>query len=183
MRLVIIESPYAGEIAKNVAYARAAMWDCLERGEAPYASHLLYTQVGVLDDSNPAQRARGIEAGLQWGRHADASVVYTDLGISNGMQLGVERASREGRAVEFRSIPAWAAGRPVTEDTSVLEQAIDAKMKLAELDKTFRLRWAADMRAIARWQAEHGNTLIWPDHADLCVWLMEQLEAKNDKSA
>jgi hypothetical protein len=104
MRLVIIESPYAGDIEANVTYARAAMWDCLERGEAPYASHLLYTQVGVLDDSDADQRARGIEAGLQWGKFADATVVYTDRGISKGMQLGIDRAKAEGRDVEYRAL-------------------------------------------------------------------------------
>lgn len=103
-RLVILESPYAGDIEANVAYARAAMFDCLERGEAPFASHLLYTQVGVLDDSDPAQRARGIEAGLAWGRHAVASVVYTDYGISAGMKQGIDRAEAEGRVIEYRSI-------------------------------------------------------------------------------
>lgn len=104
MRLVIIESPYAGDIEANVLYARAALWDCLERGEAPYASHLLYTQVGVLDDSDPAQRARGIEAGLVWGKHADATVVYIDRGISKGMELGIQRAASEGRPVEYRKL-------------------------------------------------------------------------------
>lgn len=44
MRLVILESPYAGNIEKNVAYARACVRDSLSRGEAPIASHLLYTQ-------------------------------------------------------------------------------------------------------------------------------------------
>jgi hypothetical protein len=104
VRLVIIESPFAGEIEANVEYARAAMFDCLERGESPYASHLLYTQVGVLDDSDPIQRARGIEAGLQWGKHADATVVYTDRGISKGMEQGIARAQAEGRPVEYRSL-------------------------------------------------------------------------------
>lgn len=47
MKLVIVESPYAGDVKTNVAYARAAIRDCLMRGEAPYASHLLYTQEGV----------------------------------------------------------------------------------------------------------------------------------------
>ncbi len=35
MRLVIIESPYAGAVETNVAYARAAVRDSLLRGEAP----------------------------------------------------------------------------------------------------------------------------------------------------
>lgn len=103
--LVIIESPFAGDVEANVAYGRAAVRDCLLRGEAPYASHLLYTQPGVLDDGIPEQRTLGIEAGLAWGRLASKTVVYTDLGISKGMQLGIDRARSEGRAVEYRSMP------------------------------------------------------------------------------
>ncbi|MBZ9847213.1 hypothetical protein LB565_04320 [Mesorhizobium sp. CA14] len=103
-RLVILESPYAGDVDRNVAYARAAMRDCLARGDAPAASHLLYTQPGVLDDGNPEERARGIAAGLAWGRVAEATVVYTDRGISNGMMQGIERADAEGRPVEWRTL-------------------------------------------------------------------------------
>ena len=102
MRRVIIESPYAGDVERNERYARAAMRDCLYRGEAPYASHLLYTQPGVLDDTDAAQRALGIEAGLEWGDVADAVVVYTDLGISEGMRYGIRRHIEHGRAVEYR---------------------------------------------------------------------------------
>jgi hypothetical protein len=49
MKLVIIESPYAGDVEPNVAYAKAAVLDCLSRGEAPYASHLFFTQDGILN--------------------------------------------------------------------------------------------------------------------------------------
>src|SRR5690606_3550939 len=42
-RLVILESPYAGNIDLNIDYARAAVRDSLSRGESPIASHLLYT--------------------------------------------------------------------------------------------------------------------------------------------
>lgn len=90
-----------------VKYARAAMHDCLQRGEAPYASHLLYTQPGVLDDDLPDERALGIEAGLQWGAAASKTVVYTDLGVSDGMRQGIERAKQQGRTIEYRSLPAW----------------------------------------------------------------------------
>jgi hypothetical protein len=101
---VILESPFAGDIEKNVAYARACMRDCLQRNEAPYASHLLYTQEGVLEDSIPEERTLGIEAGLLWGEAADLTVVYTDLGISSGMELGVERARTCGRPIEYRTL-------------------------------------------------------------------------------
>ncbi|TXN26854.1 hypothetical protein [Methylobacterium sp. WL19] len=104
MRLVIIESPYAGDVERNVAYAKAAVRDCLQRGEAPYASHLFFPQAGLLNDDIPAHRAIGIEAGLAWGAMADATVVYEDLGISVGMALGILRAQAQGRPVELRRL-------------------------------------------------------------------------------
>lgn len=108
MKIIIIESPYAGNIRKNVAYARMAMADSLARGEAPYASHLLYTQVGVLDDSDPVQRTRGMEAGWEFMKHAELVAIYRDLGISGGMRAGAERADLLGIPIEFRQIPNYA---------------------------------------------------------------------------
>lgn len=107
MRRVVIESPYAGDVERNVAYARAAMRDSLSRGEAPIASHLLYTQPGILDDDKPDERAHGIEAGLLWGGLAELTAVYVDRGMSRGMEFGIERAKREGRPVEYRSLDGW----------------------------------------------------------------------------
>lgn len=107
-RLVILESPYAGadqaEIARNVAFARACVRDSLNRGEAPIASHLLYTQPGVLRDEVPDERLWGIEAGLAWRRVAEASVVYTDFGLSAGMRKGMESALLSGLPVEKRQL-------------------------------------------------------------------------------
>jgi hypothetical protein len=104
VRRVILESPYAGDVESNVEYARRALRDSLLRGEAPIASHLLYTQPGVLDDSVFREREQGINAGLAWGAVADATVVYADRGISRGMKLGIARAEAEGRTVEYRFI-------------------------------------------------------------------------------
>lgn len=104
MKRVILESPYAGDTARNIDYARRALRDSLMRGEAPIASHLLYTQPGVLDDGAPDERAMGIEAGLAWGAEAEATVVYMDYGVSSGMFQGVQRAIRESRAIELRLI-------------------------------------------------------------------------------
>lgn len=104
MDRVILESPYAGNVAQNVEYARMCLRDSLLRGEAPIASHLLYTQPGVLDDKIPEERAHGINAGLAWGTVADKTVVYTDYGISKGMEYGIARAKAENRPVEYRKI-------------------------------------------------------------------------------
>lgn len=110
MKRVIVESPYAGDVAFNTEYARACMADCLRRGEAPYASHLLYTQPGVLDDDKPDERRLGIEAGLAWGEAAELVAAYTDLGISAGMRLGMERHRERGVPVEERSLAATWSG-------------------------------------------------------------------------
>lgn len=104
MKLVIVESPFAGDVEKNLEYARACLRDCLLRGEAPLASHLLYTQKGILDDNVPRERVLGMEAGFVWGRHAELTVVYTDRGISGGMEKGILRAKAEGRPVEYRRL-------------------------------------------------------------------------------
>ncbi len=107
MILVYLESPFAGDVQKNLKYARAAAKDCLQRGEAPFASHLLYTQEGILDDLKPEERKLGIDAGFCWGLKAEKSVFYIDLGISRGMDLGVEAAQKAGRPIEFRKLPGW----------------------------------------------------------------------------
>lgn len=127
-RLVIVESPYgaggtkavmdagadrpgisasqieADLIARNIAYARAAVADCIARGESPIASHLLLTQPGILDDGLHSERETGIEAGLAWYGVADACVVYGDLGISGGMQRGIERAKKLRVPIEARKL-------------------------------------------------------------------------------
>ncbi len=107
MRRVVIESPYAGDVATNLRYLRAAMKDCLKRGESPYASHGLLTQEGVLDDTDRDERALGIVAGFSWRDVSDATIIYTDLGITPGMSYGIDDAAFKGRPIEYRNIPGW----------------------------------------------------------------------------
>lgn len=107
MKLVIIETPYAGNIKKNIEYAKMCMRDCLLRNEAPYASHLLYTLHGILDDDIKEERELGIKAGLEWGRLAEKTIVYTDLGISKGMQQGISAAKKYSREIEYRTLPQY----------------------------------------------------------------------------
>lgn len=101
---VILESPYAGDVERNVTYARLCLRDSLSRGEAPIASHLLYTQPGVLRDEMPQEREWGINAGLAWGVAAEKTVVYIDHGISRGMQFGIKNAEEANRPVVYRTL-------------------------------------------------------------------------------
>ena len=102
MKFVIIESPYSGNVTRNVNYARTALLDSLKRGEAPFASHLLYTQ--VLDDLQPSQRDWGMRAGWRVMGRADLLALYMDLGLSKGMEYGLTRALALGIPIEERRI-------------------------------------------------------------------------------
>ncbi len=104
MRRVIIESPYAGDVAENIKYARQAIRDSLNRCESPFALHLLYTYLDVLDYNVQIDRYKGIAAGLAWHEVADAVIVYQDLGISKGMKQSIEAAKLNKVPVEYRSI-------------------------------------------------------------------------------
>jgi hypothetical protein len=115
--IVIIESPFAGNENAHedlhIEYGRACMRNAFVRGEVPYASHLLYTQPGVLDDDVPEQRELGLTGGhLFLKRCADFVAVYVDMGISLGMQRGIAEAKASGRAVEYRSL--WHKIDPIT---------------------------------------------------------------------
>lgn len=105
--LVLMESPFSGDMARNIKYARACLNDCLKRGESPFASHLLYTQTGILRDDVPGERELGIKTGLAWGAKADKTVLYVDLGISDGMIMGIKAAEAAGRPIERRNLPNW----------------------------------------------------------------------------
>lgn len=116
MKLVILESPYAGNIKENLEYARLCVKDSLMRGEAPIASHLLYTQ--MLDDNIPEERSLGIGAGLAWLSVADMMVAYIDLGWSNGMKAAWLSAQKIGKPQKIRSIFGL-SGRSLLQNTKL----------------------------------------------------------------
>lgn len=101
---VILESPYAGNIEKNVEYARECVRHSLSLGEAPIASHLLYTQEGMLDNNIEEERMWWINAGLAWKDVADKHVFYADMGFSKGMDYAMKYATKNDIPVEVRYI-------------------------------------------------------------------------------
>lgn len=104
MKLVVLESPYAGAISDNARYARECMADSLKRGEAPIASHLLYTQPGILRDGLIEERVKGMQAGWAWHRVAELIVFYTDNGWSGGMLQALELVRKHHYPNEYRSL-------------------------------------------------------------------------------
>ncbi len=109
-RFVDVETPYMANNEEqqrmHLLYARACVRDSLMRGETPFASHLFFTQPGILDDNLSNERQMGIEAGkkLIEAIPGIVTVVYQDLGISKGMLYGIERAVTNRRGVEYRNL-------------------------------------------------------------------------------
>ena len=99
---VILESPFAGNIERNIRYARACVRDSLLRGESPIASHLLYTQSGILNDNIEEERKLGIDAGLSWHSVMDKHVFYIDYGYSNGMLYAKKKSEDMNIQIEER---------------------------------------------------------------------------------
>ena len=81
--------------------------DCIDRGETPMAGHLLYTQ--VLDDDTPIERALGLTLHLAWlellAKNNGKLVVYTNYGISPGMQRAIDLAEALGMPIDYRTAP------------------------------------------------------------------------------
>ncbi len=103
--LVNLESPYAGNIEHNTIYAQLCMRDSIiNHNEAPFASHLLYTQPNILCDANPQERILGIKTGLEFTQATSKTVVYTDLGITPGMENAIDAANRNGVELEMRKL-------------------------------------------------------------------------------
>lgn len=108
---VFIESPFAGEhLGRNVEYARRIMWDSLQHhNEAPFLSHLLYTQHpqdGIVcdTDARTVGRELGMSAAAAFRRLCSRVVVYTDYGVTPGMARGIAHAQAASVDVVWRSI-------------------------------------------------------------------------------
>ena len=111
---VIVESPLGSrpdgsrctpeEFEANVSYARACVLDSIKRGEAPFASHVLYPL--VLNDATPEERRMGMQAGFEWGAVASEVVVYVDRGITPGMLEGRQRARDARQFITYRRLGA-----------------------------------------------------------------------------
>ena len=100
---VIIESPYRGSEQKaHKLYLQRCILDSIARGEAPFASHQMYTV--ALDDGSPQERTWGIQCGFAWLELARRQVFYTDLGWSPGMIAAWEAGEKLNKPWTVRGL-------------------------------------------------------------------------------
>lgn len=84
--------------------------------------------------------------------------------------------------------PIKTASSPEAQYTKRLQSELEAayekikelEQNNSELEFIFDLRHKADQRAVKRWRESTGRELTIPDHADLCVYLIEQVEKLNE---
>lgn len=74
MKLVYICSPFSGDIEGNTKKAQDYCMEAIKENCTPIAPHLLYPQ--ILDDSNPIERKKGIQMGLDILEVCDEIWVY-----------------------------------------------------------------------------------------------------------
>lgn len=110
---VVIESPYGGDVKRNVEYAWRCVRDSCQRGEAPFASHLFYTVAvdkyaqesnGKSDPEHWITREEGIKRCEVWRNVATKTIFYVDLGWSAGMLQAKEHAEKLNQPIEIRFI-------------------------------------------------------------------------------
>jgi len=111
---VLLISPFRADNptlrGNNRKYLRRAIRDSIiNHGEAPFASHEMYTR--ALDDNEPREREIGVNLLLAWFHHAEKMVVYADLGISRGMELEIAHAVLNKIPIEYRYIKGKAGVR------------------------------------------------------------------------
>lgn len=162
---VVIESPFAGdtkeEAALNEEYLNAALAHSLRLGDAPFASHGLYTRKGVLDDTIAEERRKGIDAGFEWRYVADKTVFYIDRGITKGMIEGLEHSIKIRVPIEFRSLGIeWRKGK-ISGQVNFNEKAA-----LEWLQEHFDVAWSDNERNYMI----HLSTMFGGMPAEILSW-------------
>ena len=92
-KLIYIASPYAGEVRKNVEFAKEACRYAMEQNCTPVAVHLLYPQ--FLDNDDPVQREVGLRMGHRVLEACD-ELWLCGSRISTGMAMELKEARKLG---------------------------------------------------------------------------------------
>ena len=104
---VVIASPFAGAVRRNLEYLGLCIRHSVSLGEAPLAPHAMYP-LG-LDDQDKGERRAGMDCGLAWlaSGACAALAVYVDLGVSAGMLTEIAAAQQLGVLIVRRTVPGY----------------------------------------------------------------------------
>lgn len=97
MKMIFVASPYAGDVKKNIEFAKEACQYVLNEGHAFFCPHLLYPQ--VLDDNKTEERKLGIDSGKRILLNCDELWAFGET-ISPGMFEEIQYARKNGIPVK-----------------------------------------------------------------------------------
>lgn len=188
MKRVYLESPYKGKnwenTEENLRFARLCMRDCLvNHNEAPYASHLLYTQPEVLDDKIESERELGgFKAGPAFKQVCDSSVFYINRGISQGMHRGSLLSITMRQEFEYRLLPGYPNSFPrpiictITGASGAGKSSVVKKLLLKrpslQLVKSFTTRMPRESDLFGEYQCNIPREDLEADEKSF-LWLVE----------
>lgn len=99
--MVYICSPYRGDTARNIEYAKELTRAAVAAGYAPITTHLYLTQ--ALNDDNPEERRVGMAAGAEILHCCRYILVGGRYGVSEGMKVEIRQAKEEKKVFIFES--------------------------------------------------------------------------------
>ena len=91
MKRIYVASPYAGDIEKNIEFAKNACQFVMKQGHAFFCPHLLYPS--ILNENNPDERQLGLDMGIAMLKNCDELWCFGER-ISQGMMAEIEEAQR-----------------------------------------------------------------------------------------
>jgi hypothetical protein len=111
--MVMLETPYSGNVDRNLRYLMLCGFDAYARGEMPVATHafmtthpaaLHYYVSDYAKEWDVYSREEAIARGQVLRRRCDLTVVYADLGMSTGMKAAVHYCQQHGLPYEVRHL-------------------------------------------------------------------------------
>jgi len=104
LKKVAIESPYKGDVERNIEFCQNICKFAVQNGYNPFAMHLFYPQ--FLDDKITQERNLGIQCGLGWTDHANEVwfCLREEDKISQGMLRAIERNTELEKSEKFRKL-------------------------------------------------------------------------------
>lgn len=99
VRKVFVSSPLAGDYNENIKRAQQYCRTVLLQGYMPLAPHVYYTN--FLEENNEVERQLGMDMGLRWLAECDEMWVFDKNGISKGMKVEIEMATKLNIPIKY----------------------------------------------------------------------------------
>ena len=99
MKKIFVSSPLAGDYENNIKNAQKYCREVLLQGYMPLAPHVYYTN--FLEENNEVERQLGMDMGLRWLAECDEIWVFNQNGISKGMQVEIDMATKLNIPIKY----------------------------------------------------------------------------------